>query len=186
MRGLVVLLALAAPAYAGDEKDPGTALELSAGGVLATTATIGIGVGMFKSSQAGSTHELGTKIIVVGLASSFVTPSLGHWYSDSYFTTGMGIRTLSIATAVLGVAYGACDHNTDGGSSPGCSSGQQTIGGTMVAVGAIGYVVGIAYDVGTARGAARRYNDAHAATVVPTALAGPGSTGYGLAIVGRF
>ena len=59
----------------------------------------------------------------------------------------------------------------------------------LLAIGAIMYGSGMLYDIATAKDAARRYNGEHAsprAVIVPTAMRGASSTGYGLAVGGSF
>jgi hypothetical protein len=108
---------------------------------------------------------------------SAVTPLLGELYSHKFLSAGLGLRIAGAAVFGIGtIKFCGIDANEYG-----CNAQNNT----LLAVGAIMYGSGMLCDIAIAKGAARRYNGEHAsprAVIVPTALRGASSTGFGLAI----
>jgi hypothetical protein len=177
-------VALAAKVVAADPADeeprsPDTALALSIGGTAASLALLGAG-----AAEHGSA---GARLAEIGVASLVLTPSLGEYYSGTVLTPGLGLR---IAAPIAGLIVGAIATEAlpcrplDGGEF--C---EPNVGGIWagIAVATGVFATGVGYDIATAPREARRYNRAHTgATIVPAPIRGSTSSGYGLAIVGRF
>ena len=154
-------------------KDPDTALLLSLGGTMASHALV----------LAGLVSDNGD-LILGGLATSLVTPSLGQWYAGKPLTAGMGIRAASALVTIAGVAQSLECLDFEG-SETSCHGGDSA--GLLIAGGLIGYATGTIYDVATAPRAAREYNHRHAVTVQPSLLRTPsGGTSVGVGIGGTF
>ena len=147
-----------------------TALALSLGGTAASVAMFGIGLGTDNESLA-----------MAGALSSFITPSLGHWYADDLLTAGMGIRAAGVGSMLIGLAesFGCW------GNDEGCDTGRAD---TLIYLGAGAYVAGTVYDIATARSAARERNEGLRITsIAPTAIqSGAGQVTMGMGIGGTF
>jgi hypothetical protein len=175
----VLALALTTTVVRADDgaptpKSETTAFELSLGGTAASAALV----------LAGSETNNGD-LMLFGLASSLVTPSLGQWYSGQPLTTGMAIRAASavVTIAGLGEALGCSSDFSDTPHSCGNGPGYMMLGGL------IGYAGGTIYDIATAGRAARDYNDAHGLRmrVSPTVMHTPsGASTMGVGIGGTF
>lgn len=171
---LIARVAAADPTEPSEIKNPDTALALSVGATAVSVGMVALG------TQHGSSGDL----IAVGVLSSLVTPSLGHWYAGDYFTTGLGIRLISAATFVGGVAEvfasscwdSPCNENTGGAQT----------GAVLAIMGMIGYGTGTVLDIATAPKAAREYNARHRLVVTPTLLTPPSGPVMGVGIGGRF
>jgi hypothetical protein len=214
MRAIAILTCLVlapAAAHAGvdSEEPPGNpdvapttppksedaAFWWSAGGTLGAAALIGGGALLYAVTQPQDQdpnyqptrllkvplHNWGNGLMMTGAIASAFTPSFGEWYSHRFWTAGLGLRAAGAAIARLGTVhicgvdsneYGCQGHNNDG----------------LIVVGGLLYAGGIIYDIAHAGSAAREYNRDHATrvAVMPAALRGPSSTGYGVALGGRF
>ncbi|MEZ4398841.1 MAG: hypothetical protein R3B06_02390 [Kofleriaceae bacterium] len=148
--------------------NPDTALGLSLGVTLAGVAV---------SAVAGQTDS--GPLSSAGGAMIFFGPSVGHWYTGDYLTTGLGMRVAGSGLAVLGIVMALS------GNGPGRSSdGADGTGLLLVMAGAGLYVGGTVHDIATAPRAARRKNRTLAARVAlsPTVT----RTSAGLAVGGSF
>ncbi len=175
MRAVVVLgvLALASPARA--EKSETVSFGLAATGT-AVSSTLVVSAVLFH----GEFDEYNKPLLIVGLASSVITPSLGHLYSQQWLTFGMGLRAAAGALALWGFSM---TEDAPCISEPAENCPTTTGGGlTLVSLAAIAYIGGIAYDVRDSRQAAHRYNTQHGAVLTPTAM----PHGAGVSLVGRF
>jgi hypothetical protein len=152
-------------------KSPDTALMLSLGGT-ATSAVLFLG--------GASSNDGG--LMMAGLATSLVTPSLGEWYAGKGLTTGMGIRAVSAAAELAGIAEAfSCIDAED------TCSNNNGAAGVLIFGGLIGYAAGTIYDIADAPRTARAYNRAHSYTVTPTVMRTPsGNTTMGVGIGGTF
>jgi hypothetical protein len=152
-------------------KNPDTALMLSLGGAAASAAMVIAGA---QGSDNGG-------LLVAGLATSLVTPSLGEWYAGKALTAGMGIRAASAVVTMVGLSESLKCLDADGSCQSDASAGY------LLAGGLIGYATGTIYDIATAPTAAREYNRRHAVTVQPSLLRTPwGTTSVGVGIGGTF
>jgi hypothetical protein len=152
-------------------KNPDSALMLSLGGTAASAVMVIAG------AQGGDNGGL----LMAGLASSLVTPSLGEWYAGKPLTAGMGIRGASALVTFAGLAESLKCLDADGSCHSDASAGY------LLAGGLIGYATGTIYDIATAPSAAREYNRKHAVTVEPSLLRTPsGTTSVGVGIGGTF
>ncbi len=154
------------PAPESEHKDPSTALLLSLGGSAGSLALF----------LAGIAQEDGS-LISAGVLTSFITPSLGHWYAGNYFTPGMGLRLGGGVLAVAGIAaaLGSIDDESSNGDD----------GATMFVLGAGLYAGGVVYDIATAGGAAERWNAKHL-QLAPTLVSSGTHTTVGLGVGGAF
>ena len=155
-------------------KSETTAFELSLGGTAASAALVMIG---------GKTNN--GDVVLFGLASSLVTPSLGEWYSGQPLTTGMAVRAASAVATIAGVS-GVLSCSSEFSDNPhDCGSGPAL----LLLGGLAGYATGTIYDIATAGRAAREYNDAHGLRmrVTPTVMRTPsGASTMGVGIGGTF
>lgn len=170
---LTAILAAAAPAHAepdeskSEAKSETTAFTLSLGGTLASASLMAYGL----SRPAAS----GVAMFDIGLLSTLITPSLGHFYAGDIWTAGLGMRAAGGAVALVGVAQAlGCLDTEDTCNFVGGGGLALTAGGVLAAAGAF-------YDIATAPKAARRYNAKHV-SLVP---ASPGAN-VGLSIAGQF
>ncbi len=153
-------------------KDPNTALLLSLGG---TAASAGLVIAGGASNDGG--------LVAAGLLSSLVTPSLGEWYAGKPLTAGMGIRVVSAAAEIAGLAEAFKCFDTEN-----CTNNQGLAGALMLG-GLVGYAAGTIYDIADAPSSAREYNRAHSlhVTVTPTVMRTPsGNAQMGVGIGGSF
>lgn len=153
-------------------KSENTALALSLGGTAASAALVIAG---------GQMNNGG--MISAGLLSSLLTPSLGEWYSGKLVTAGMGIRAASAVVTVVGIAQSLKCLDAEGDCHTDASAP------ILLAGGLIGYAGGTIYDIATAPGEARRYNDRHGLTLTlaPTPLRTPsGQATMGVGLAGTF
>jgi hypothetical protein len=110
---------------------------------------------------------------------STISPSFGEWYSGQFLTWGMGIRAVSTGV-MFGAIANACFDECDGQNQTGVE--------TAFVLGALGYGVGMIYDIATAPRIARKYNDNHRARVIVAPTAYPTATGPapGMMVSGSF
>jgi len=151
-------LPAAPPPPAADDKDPNVALGLSLGGTA-------LSIGMFVVGAKTNSDQL----VVAGLLSSAITPSIGEWYAGEYLTWGMGIRAAGASMAIVGFAEAFCFDD--------CQGKNQSPGEALFAIGAIGYGAGMIYDIVHAPAAAKKHNDRQRAKLMVTPAAYPTSTG---------
>ncbi len=174
-RSLICLAIVASVATARadevDDKSPGIALGLSLGGTIASGVVLGLAIANQPPSQP---------VIVAGAVGLALLPSAGHWYAHDYLSTGLLLRAGAVAGAA--VLYGVLPcHRGDSPYEPCTSPGAQ---GVALGLGAAAFGIGVLWDIGSAPGAAERYNDKHSlsANLVPVVT----RSGYGLALAGRF
>lgn len=164
MRAALVVLLAAATASADPQKDPDTALAISATATLASAGLLAGGIAT-KNAPMG----------VIGGASLLVTPSFGHWYAGDGLSAGLAIRGLSVVGGVVLIEVLPCSKSDNPAYECGSSPGAKAWG---IFAGIAGVAFGIGVDLATARSAARE----HDAKLVPTRVGG----GYGLALAGTF
>lgn len=156
-------------------KSEHTALALSLGGTTASVALI----------LAGATSDTPV-LTTAGVLSGFFTPAMGEWYSGKYLTAGMGIRAVSSLVFVAGAAESFKCFSLAEDPAP-CSS--RSTGDILMIGGLAGFAGGAIYDIATAKGAARSYNERHGLqlSIAPTPVRGPsGQSTMGLGIGGTF
>lgn len=154
-------------------KSETTAFELSLGGTAASAALVIAGADLHNGD-----------VVLFGLASSLVTPSLGQWYSGQPLTTGMAVRTASGIATVVGLAGVLSCSNEFSDTPKSCGDGPAL----LLLGGLAGYAGGTIYDIATAGRAAREYNDSHfRVRVSPTVMRTPsGNSTMGVGIGGAF
>lgn len=154
-------------------KNPAAAFGMSFGGTLASGALIAL------SYDLHSGGEPNNALLYAGVAGLALMPSAGHWYAHDYVSMGLLIRAGGVAGAALLFAASPCVR----GDSPyeACTN---ISGGQQVALigGAASFLIGTLWDIGTAPGAASRYNEKLQISLVPVVSRGS----YGLALGGRF
>ncbi|MEP6863115.1 MAG: hypothetical protein ABJE66_20985 [Deltaproteobacteria bacterium] len=151
-------------------KDPGTALELSLGGTVASGALFAIGI---EANNGG--------LVAAGLLSSLVTPSLGEWYAGKPLTIGMGVRAASAVVLLAGL-----DESLKCLGETSCTNDTAAAGALLLG-GLVGYAGGTIYDIATAPNAARDFNREHQIHLAPTYLRTPsGNATMGIGIGGTF
>ncbi len=161
-------------ATAADAKSPTTAVLLSLGGTAGSVALMVAG-----ANSSGSNAD---SLITVGLLSTLITPSLGHWYAGHYLTAGMAMRAGGGVLVIAGVAQ-ALGSEFSSESSDGGDSGDA--GATMFLLGAGLYLGGALYDIATAPSAAEHWNDKHL-QLAPTMVSSGTHTTVGLGLGGSF
>ncbi len=171
-----VLLVAASPARA--EKSERVSVGLAAAGTGVSSALV-LSAFLINAEDA----EVNMPLLLSGLGTSVVTPSLGHLYSEQWLTIGMAIRGAAGALVLYGVSQKQ-DQPCIVRPNENCPEINST-GLTLISLAAIAYIGGVAFDVRDSRDAARRYNKRHTTT---TATLGPTVMphGGGLAILGRF
>jgi hypothetical protein len=155
-------------------KSETTATELSLGGTAASAVLVIAGA---RTNSSG--------LLLTGLASSLVTPSLGQWYSGQPLTLGMGIRAASAVATIAGLSEALSCSNEFSDTPHDCGAGAAF----LVAGGLLGYAAGTVYDIETAGRAAREYNDALGLSVrvMPAVMRTPsGTSTMGVGIGGSF
>ncbi len=178
MRMLVALsLLLAASPRARADKSERTAMILSASGAGLSS---GLVIASFLIEPQDGEVYLPT--FYAGLGTSIITPSLGQIYSEQWLTIGMGIRAAAAAIALYGLSRDQ-DQPCLVNPQDNCPTLTGT-GFSLIALAAIAYIGGVAYDVRDSDDSARRYNKRRGTTAAfaPTAMPGGG----GFALVGAF
>lgn len=151
-----------------DTVDENVAIGLSLGGTAVSWALLIAGGSMDNESMA-----------TAGAIGTLFAPSLGHWYSHSVLTRGLGIRALGLGVGFVGFAMALGDALSDSESS----SGNGDTGAVLALLGAAMYIAGTVDDIATAGHAARKYNSRFQnVNVVPQLSA----HGGGVSLVGRF
>ncbi len=107
-------------------------------------------------------------LLITGLATSIVTPSLGQYYAHDYLTWGMAGRVVAGAM----IAFGAFEMTStkrcqQSGTESQCSGLTQQ-GIVVIGLGAIGYVGAVAYDINDTADAVDRYNAKHGIYMTPS------------------
>lgn len=171
----VAVVGLLAGSASADVKRRKTATTLSAVGT-------GVSSGLVMSSFLihGDKEDVSRPLLISGLATSIVTPSLGEFYAHQWLTIGMGVRTGAAAFAVLGATrteHIRCVNGPPGDSS--CLSITRS-GIAYLGIAAIAYIGGAAYDVATAGDAVDRHDHPYYVSVSPM------PSGGGLVFGGRF
>ena len=151
-----------------EEKSGSTALLLSLGGAVGSLALTVVGANMENGS--------GASLMTVGVLSSIITPSFGHWYAGEYWTAGLGMRAGGGIAFVAGAAqaFGCIDAENS------CDDGA-----ALVLVGAGLYIGGTLYDIATAPSAAERWNEKHL-QLAPTVVSSGTHQTLGLGLGGAF
>jgi hypothetical protein len=172
----VASLLAASPAHA--EKNEKVAFGLAVGGTAVSSALT-----LSAFVVGGDEATTNTPLLVAGVGSFVITPSLGHLYSEQWLTIGMGIRGVAGAMAL----YGASKKQDQAcATRPNDNCPEITSGGlVLISLAAIVYIGGISYDVRDAKDAAKRYNKRHGGggmALAPTSM----NHGGGLSLVGTF
>jgi hypothetical protein len=177
MRLLLVLPFLLAASPARADKSERTATILSATGAGVSS---GLVVASFLIKPEDG--EVYMPTFYAGLGTSIFTPSLGQLYSEQWLTIGMGIRAAAAGLALYGLTQDQ-DQPCLVNPQENCPTLTGT-GFTLIAIAAIAYVGGVAYDVRDSDDSARRYNKRRKTSTAfaPTAMPGGG----GFALVGAF
>lgn len=171
-----------APAHADGPKSEQTAVILSGVGTGVSSALILAG---FLDENAN--QPFNKPLMYTGLATAAITPSLGQFYAGEYVTIGMAARVVAAGIATYGLTHytktGTCDDAKMAGSM--CKM-LDSGAFPLLGLAAIAFVGGIAYDVGDAAPAVRRWNESHAFTVAPAVVPGPTGPAPGVSFVGQF
>jgi hypothetical protein len=156
-----------APAGSAEPLSEDLALWLSVGGSVGSWTLLIGALYLDLSDDQGDSLALSG----IGAASVVLAPSLGHWYADTTFTRGMGLR----AAGLVSVIYGGANMFNE-------TSSHQELGRWLFLAGVGLMLGGTIDDMVTAPGRARRRNQELGLAVAP--LATPHSAG--LALAGRF
>jgi hypothetical protein len=180
----VVMVATLATAASAGVKKRQTAQLLAGVGTGVSGALI------ITSFLIPPTHygEVNEPLFYSGLASSVITPSLGHWYVGRYFTLGMAVRLAAAGLGIYAVQaqYETITCPTAHTSADTCKQVTEA-GLALLIVAGIAYVGGAAYDLRDAPDAVDRYNRDHAVFITPTAMRdASGTPALGIALGGRF
>jgi hypothetical protein len=144
------------------------AVGLSLGGTVASWGLLLAGGKMGNDTMA-----------TIGAIGTMFAPSLGHWYSHSVFTRGLGIRALGLGVGLIGLSMALSNFSSDSEDN---TNNDGTIGALLL-IGAGLYVAGTVDDIAMAPTAARRHNTRFAnVTIVPQIT----QRGGGFSLVGRF
>lgn len=159
------------------------------------TAQIMAGVGTGVSSAlilagflAGdSAQPFNKPLMYTGLAGAAITPSLGQFYAGEYVTIGMAARVVGAGLATYGLTHythiTACDDaHVAGTMCKSIDSGAYP----LLGLAAIAFVGGMAYDVGDAAPAVKRWNEKHGFVVAPAIIPSASGPTSGLSIAGQF
>jgi hypothetical protein len=154
--------------------------EMAAGLALLGTVTGPVLIyASFRSDGPGSTTTV--PLVVAGVTTSVLGPSLGNWYAGEALSAGLGVRVLGAGVVAGGM--GMFVHNLFSNDS---AAGI----GLTVALAGTGIVgIGAVMDIAHAPAAARAYNRSHAARSLAIApLVANTSSGRetGLAVAGTF
>jgi len=169
-------------ARAEGEKSEQTAMILSGVGTGVSSALI---FAAFLDENAD--QPFNKPLMYTGLATAAITPSLGQFYAGEYITIGMAARVVGAGIATYGLTHytktGTCDNATMSGSM--CKT-LDSGAYPLLGLAAIAFVGGMAYDVGDAAPAVKRWNEHHGFAITPTVV--PATTGPapGLSLAGQF
>ncbi|HEY5920103.1 MAG TPA: hypothetical protein VIV11_00475 [Kofleriaceae bacterium] len=160
------------------ELSESAALWLGIGGTAAAYGLFVGGLAWNNASDERTDNRNARTMIGIGVAGTFIAPSVGHWYAGTLVTKDM-LRRFVGAGGVLvgGITLAVCDHVESD-----CVIVKQLAWGAVIA-GAGLFVFGTLDDIARAPGRVRKANAQRGAvSLVPTLGAGRG----GLAIVGTF
>ena len=170
--GALLALALRAPVAHADPKQLSTAQAFSGVGTGVSGALFLSAFLLGKENEAGVNMPL----LYLGLGTSVLTPSLGHWYAGRYLTPGMGIRAAAALFATWGVVHYSRTERCNTTGLEECTGLGQ---GALIVLGlsAIAFVGGAAYDFRTLPDSVDRYNARFAITptILPTSSGPPGA-----------
>jgi hypothetical protein len=170
----VVAVALLAGSASADVKRRKTATALSGVGTGVSSALIV--TSFFVRDEHG---EINNPLLITGLATSIVTPSLGEWYGHQWLTVGMGVRAGAAALALFGATRTESVRCENGDPSQTCTSITRS-GIAYLGLAAIAYVGGAAYDVAEAGEVVDRHDHPYYVSVTPM------PSGGGLVLGGHF
>lgn len=178
----IAVLVASAPAHAEGPKSEQTAQILAGVGTGVSSALILAGFLAGDSSQ-----PFNKPLMYTGLVGAAITPTLGQFYAGEYVTIGMAARVVGAGLATYGLTHysrtTACDDAHGAGTM--CKS-LDSGAYPLLGLAAIAFVGGMAYDVGDAAPAVKRWNDRHGVTVAPTIIPSASGPTSGLAIAGSF
>jgi len=176
----LALLGLLAPAAHAERKKLSTAQAASGVGTGASAALF-LSAFLLAKQNGG---DVNLPLVFVGLGSSVITPSLGHWYAGRYLTIGTGVRAAAAGVAAWGVLNYSQTVRCNTFEYMECKNLK---GGAIVVLGisAIAFVGGAAYDFKTLGESVDSYNARFAITptIMPTTSGPPGA---GLVLSGEF
>ena len=185
-RALAVIALVATTAATNANAEPrkkSRTVAQAASGIGAGVSGALVLTSVFTGSSIGT---INMPLLYTGLGLSTLAPSAGEWYAGEWLTWGMGVRAIAGATAII-----VTQTQTETTTSP--TTGQPTTslsggGVALLALVAIAYVGGMAYDVMDAGDAVDRYNRAHGFTfdVTPTVMTTPSGTTPMLQLTGRW
>jgi hypothetical protein len=177
-----VVLAAGVPAHAESPKSEQTAFILAGTGTGVSSALILAGF-----LGGDSSYPFNQPLMYAGLASAAITPSLGQFYAGEYLTIGMAARVVGVGLATYGLTHYTHTTTCDTAHMAGtvCKSlGSEAI--PFLGLAAIAFVGGMAYDVGDADDAARRWNARHGFVIAPSIVPSASGPAPGLSIAGQF
>lgn len=179
---IAVLVAAAPAAHAEGPKSEQTAQLLAGVGTGVSSALILAG---FLDSD--SSHPFNKPLMYSGLVGAAITPSLGQFYAGEYVTIGMAARVVGAGLATYGLTHYTKTTTCDDAHGAGTMCTSLDSGAyPLLGLAAIAFVGGMAYDVGDAAPAVKRWNDRHNVTVAPTIIPSASGPTSGLSIAGSF
>jgi hypothetical protein len=187
VRSVVILAGLATglaspAARAEGPKSEQTAMILAGVGTGASSALILAGF------MAGDSDQPFNKpLLYTGLVGAAITPSLGHFYAGEYFTIGMAARVVGAGLATYGLTHYTRVTTCDDAHGAGTMCKSIDSGAyPLLGLAAIAFVGGMAYDVGDAGPAVRRWNEKHNLVIAPAIIPSASGPASGLSIAGSF
>ena len=171
-----------APARAEGEKSEQTAMILSGVGTGVSSVLI---FAAFLDENAD--QPFNKPLMYTGLATAAITPSLGQFYAGEYITIGMAARVVGAGIATYGLTHytktGTCDNATMSGSM--CKT-LDSGAYPLLGLAAIAFVGGMAYDVGDAGPAVKRWNERHGFAIAPAVVPTVTGPAPGISFAGQF
>jgi hypothetical protein len=163
-----------APVAHDDLYSERTALALSLGSTSVSWVLVLIG-------GLASDDEVGQGMAGLGAIGTFVGPSLGHWYTGSFLTRGLGVRSAGLLSAFAGMLMLIPTF----GGGPEHESNREELSAALLLGGAALYIAGTVDDIVGAPRKVRRHNQRLRGVGVGIApVITPHSTG--IALGGRF
>lgn len=184
MKKLIALLVLAASLATADAKPRKRSTAFALSGVATGASVVLMSSAFFFPKDTG---ELNYPLLLTGMATTVISPSVGNFYAEHWLNVGMGVR---LAAGALG-AYAAVtmrqDHRCPTLMSETCT--ELTDNG-MMALGIAGiiYVGGAAYDFKVLGEQVDDYNVRHSFRFqwAPTVTPSPSGGGALLGVGGTF
>ena len=131
--------------------------------------------------------DVNRPVFYTGVATSIITPSLGEWYADEWFTPGMAVRIAASGLATFALererTIVTCDYAQTYDQKCKVWSGTAI---ALLGLAAIAYVGGSWYDALDAGDAVDRYHRRHGMSVTPMVLPTPSGVTPGMSLTGAF